>query len=179
MIVHYLLTFSIYSFCHCMDNAEKPLTMEIEPAVSQFRQRRIALHQYRRQITALLREIVQSLRSLNTAIQTQKIQTSPAANRNDGSPKTGVAVERFDSYCELTKGNIRIDHEIISWLLKRNIIISILRQIMYHWFWNTLTVIWNKQQTAINTLRWEYQTMIEWETTLHSFANMKYLTIRA
>ena len=108
-----------------MDNVEKPLTMEIEPAVSQFRQRRIALHQYRRQITALLREIVQSLRSLNTAIQTQKIQTSPAANRNDGSPKTGVAVERFDSYCELTKGNIRRDHEIISWLIKRNIILNL------------------------------------------------------
>ena len=97
-----------------MDNAEKPLPMEIEPAVSQFRQRRIALHQYRRQITALLREIVQSLRSLNTAIQTQKIQTYPVANRNGGSRKTAVAVERFDSYCELTKGKIRIDHVIIS-----------------------------------------------------------------
>ena len=104
-----------------MDNAEKPLTMEIEPAVSQFRQRRIALHQYRRQITALLREIVQSLRSLNTAIQTQKIQTSPAANRNDGSQKTAVALERSDSYCELTKGNIRLDHKIILPIIEKNL----------------------------------------------------------
>lgn len=101
-----------------MVNAERPITMEIEQAVSQFRQRLIALHQYRRQITALLREIVQSLRSLNTAIQTQKIQTSRAANRNDWSRKTAVAVERSDSYCELTKGNISMDHKMISLLIK-------------------------------------------------------------
>ena len=96
-----------------MANAERPITMEIEQAVSQFRQRLMALHQYRRQITALLREIVQSLRSLNTAIQTQKTRTSPAVNRNDGSQKTTIAVERSDSYCELRKGNIRLDHKII------------------------------------------------------------------
>ena len=96
-----------------MANAERPTTMEIGQAVSQFRQRLMALHQYRRQITALLRDIVQSLRSLNTAIQTQRIQTSPAANRNDGSQKTALALERSDSYCELTKGSIRLDHQII------------------------------------------------------------------
>ena len=97
-----------------MANAERPITMEIEQAVSQFRQRLMALHPYRRQITALLREIVQSLRSSNTAIQTQTIQTSPAVNRNDGSHKTAVAVERSDLYCELTKGKISIDHVLIS-----------------------------------------------------------------
>ena len=104
-----------------MANAERPITKKIEQAVSQFRQRSMALHQYRRQIIALLREIVQSLRSLNTAIQTQKTRTSPAVNRNYGSQKTTVALERSDSYCELTKGNIRLDHKIILPIIKKNL----------------------------------------------------------